>query len=138
MIQTAFFHHIQPSYKESIFTGEMENQGGKWWDLQLRNSHSMKFSFNTVSSRIIFRSYEYLGRSSWKQEMNLHFIECLCKMGLLWFNWRINKGTKANTKISSAALHDISSKILISFWKMLKGIMLFVAFQAFKIIISIP
>lgn len=138
MIQTAFFDHIQP-FSQGI---HIYRRNGKPWRKMrftvLRNSHSMKFLFNTLSSRIIFRSYEYFGRSSWKQEMNLHFIECLYKMGPLWFNWRINKGTKANTKISSAVLHDISSKILISFWKMLKGIVLFIAFQAFKIIISIP
>ena len=54
------------------------------------------------------------------------------KAGTLEFNRRLDKDTKWNV-----ALHDIRYKILISFWKLLKGIILFTVLQALKIVTSI-
>lgn len=51
-------------------------------------SHSIKFSFTSQWSRIIFRSSKFLGWSSWKQEMNLHFIDCLHN----WDHYNLTEG----------------------------------------------
>lgn len=137
MIQTVLFHYWR--YNQPMGKASLQK---KWASPKVKLGDRVEeFSLNKV---FLYQSVKqnHLQESwiSWLifpeagNEPSFHWLSP--QVGTLQLNERLGNGTKSNVTKPNSVSHDIRYEFLISFWKMLQGVILFTALQALKIMLS--